>query len=295
MPLVALSQHQDYDFPPGRFDVRGWNVRTLADNQHVGRVHDLLLDQHGEPRYLDIDLGLFRKHVLLPIGQARADRQQRIVWVPGFTRDQFREIPEYPHDLTTLTPRYESALINAYQSALAREQYRPRPSHAGAVYGPSELESRVIATPTPLPILAPLSSLPDFRIARHDPDPRGWTVLAADGRKIGSIDELIVDTRAMKVRYLVCRVNEEALGLDRQHRHILIPVGYARLDEDNHNVLLDTIPSSAIAEMPVYSGEQLTRELEAEVLAAYGPDAGSEALHHDPRFDPQEFYGPPTP
>lgn len=93
MPLLPLSRRPEYTFPEGTYDVRGWPVRTRADGEKAGVVHDLLVDLDGTPRYLDVDLGRFRKHVLLPVANARADREAKLVWVPGFTRDQFREGP----------------------------------------------------------------------------------------------------------------------------------------------------------------------------------------------------------
>jgi hypothetical protein len=51
----------------------------------------------------------------------------------------------------------------------------------------------------------PLSHLHNYRISEGDPDVRGWEVFGADGRKMGEVDDLLVDTEALKVRYLdVC-------------------------------------------------------------------------------------------
>ncbi|HEV8577900.1 MAG TPA: PRC-barrel domain-containing protein [Thermoanaerobaculia bacterium] len=55
----------------------------------------------------------------------------------------------------------------------------------------------------------PLRRLHAYRIADGDPDVRGWKVFGADGRTIGEVDDLLVDTRALRVRYL-----EVALDLD---------------------------------------------------------------------------------
>ncbi|HEU0013127.1 MAG TPA: PRC-barrel domain-containing protein, partial [Longimicrobium sp.] len=77
--------------------------------------------------------------------------------------------------------------------------------------------------------VVPLGQLDDFRVAEGDPDVRGWEVRASDGRKIGEVDELLVDTGAMKVRYLDVDVDDAVLG-DRQDHHVLIPIGYARLE-----------------------------------------------------------------
>lgn len=50
--------------------------------------------------------------------------------------------------------------------------------------------------------IAPLRSLHNHRISEGDPDVRGWEVYGADDRRIGRVDDLLVDTETMKTRYL---------------------------------------------------------------------------------------------
>lgn len=252
MGLTPLSEHGESTLPAGTLDVRGWPVRTLADEDEVGRVDDLLINQAGAVRYLDVMLGRFRKHVLLPWSHARVDRSEHVVWVPGMTREQFEDIPEYRHDVGGVTPDYEARLGAVYGgawSSVARQEFGGG-ARAEAVGG--EEDGR----------LASLGELEDFDVVDEDPDPRGWEVIAADGRVIGSVHELIVDTTALKVRYLDCGVDEEALGLDREGRHILVPVGYARLDEANENVIVDAISSADVRNLPAYGGLPVTRAYE---------------------------------
>jgi hypothetical protein len=284
--LSRLADQPSPRFSDGRFDVRGWDVVTLVDREKVGEVHDLLLDEAGEPRYLDVDLGFFRRHVLVPIGQARADRARRIVWVPGFTREQFAEIPPYDHDLTRVDRAYEDGLVAAYVSAYAGERYHPRPPHAGAVYGPSELETRVRTGTRPR--IAPLGRLRDIRIAPGDPDLRGWTLTTADGAPVGHVEELLVDTRAMKVRYLVCALDEGAGdGAVENPTRVLLPIGYARLHEEAREVRVDAITADELRRLPSTSGRELRAQLDDETRH----DGGIDAFYLDPRFDPRTFYG----
>lgn len=55
--------------------------------------------------------------------------------------------------------------------------------------------------------MQPISELSNYKVEEGDIDPRGWTVISNDGTRIGTVDDLIVDTRAMKVRYLVVDVD----------------------------------------------------------------------------------------
>jgi hypothetical protein len=60
--------------------------------------------------------------------------------------------------------------------------------------------------------LTPLRRLHSYRVAGGDPDVRGWLVLGADGRKIGEVDDLLVDTESLRVRYLDVTLDPDLLG-----------------------------------------------------------------------------------
>jgi hypothetical protein len=64
----------------------------------------------------------------------------------------------------------------------------------------------------PGPSVTPLSRLHNFRISEGDPDVRGWEVLGADGRMIGTVDDLLVDTEALRVRYLAVNLDFGLFG-----------------------------------------------------------------------------------
>lgn len=114
--------------------------------------------------------------------------------------------------------------------------------------------------------VVPLGQLDDFRVAHGEPDVRGWEVRASDGRKIGEVDELLVDTRAMKVRYLDVEVTESMLA-DRPDRHVLIPIGYARLERDC--VVVDRVASSELGGIPSYGQGPLTRDFETSLRDSF--------------------------
>ncbi|HEY8470308.1 MAG TPA: PRC-barrel domain-containing protein [Longimicrobiales bacterium] len=288
MAFISLSDQPDYNFPPGTFDVRGWDVRTMADNEKIGKIDDILVDESGNPRYLDVDLGRFRKHVLLPIGQARVDEAEDVVLVPGMTKDQLKDVPEYDHNPDRITREYEDQVAAAYAGAYTGEHYYARPEYAGerpAVKGTGGEEAGRLAM---------LSELDDFDVADEDPDPRNWEVIASDRRAIGEVKDLVVDTSAMKVRYLDVDVNEEALGAaELRDRHILIPIGYARLDEDSDQVVVDAISSREVASLPPFEGLPLRRETEDRLHAVFtgGMAGGEERLRH-PRYSAESFYEP---
>ncbi|MBW3569947.1 MAG: PRC-barrel domain-containing protein, partial [Gemmatimonadetes bacterium] len=124
--------------------------------------------------------------------------------------------------------------------------------------------------------VVPLGQLDDFKVAEGEPDVRGWEVLASDGRKIGEVDELLVDTAAMKVRYLDVDV-DEAMTAGGPDRHVLIPIGYARLQEDRDCVTVDALASSDLRAVPSYDQGPLTRDFETSVRESFSARRGTVA------------------
>lgn len=120
--------------------------------------------------------------------------------------------------------------------------------------------------------LARLEELKGFQIAEGDPDIRGWEVRTPDDRKVGKVEELIVDPIERRVRYMEVKVDRKALDID-DDRHILIPIGTARLKEDKHDVLIERLPARGLAGVPVYKRGPISREYETSLRDYYGASA----------------------
>src|SRR3954452_21519293 len=69
--------------------------------------------------------------------------------------------------------------------------------------------------------LRPLSELGSYTVEKGDQDPRGWTVVTGQGTRIGEVEDLIVDTQAMKVRYLVVDLENGTEDADGDRRVLL--------------------------------------------------------------------------
>jgi uncharacterized protein (TIGR02271 family) len=124
-----------------------------------------------------------------------------------------------------------------------------------------------------IPRVAPLSKIDDdFDVAEGTPDPRGWTVRDASGTDIGKVHDLIVDTVAMRTRYLDIELDKKALRLDKD-RDVLIPVGQARLDDDDDRVILGSLAATQIAGLPEYTHGDIDRDYESSLLPNF--DAGA--------------------
>jgi uncharacterized protein (TIGR02271 family) len=127
----------------------------------------------------------------------------------------------------------------------------------------------------------------DYKVAEDDPDVRGWDVVGANGEKLGEVEEMIVDTQAMKVRYLDVEVDDNLLDTD--DHHILIPIGSASIDRENKNVRVTHLNSRSVANYPAYSGEAISREYEHKVMSAISPTYQAGALSNDRFYEGEHF------
>lgn len=260
MGLSRIGRKDDYEFGGDVFDVRGWTVRTRADDEKAGTVEALLVDASGEIRYLDVDLGFMKKHVLLPLAYARADREEELVWVDGLTHQAFEDLPELAHDVSLLTADYEDRLTARYAEAARRE------ARASVDEPPP--------TPSGPPALERLSDLKEYRIRGED-DPRGWKVVGGDGGRIGTVEELLIDTRSLHARYAVVSVDEKKLDLERIDRRVLLPLDRVELDRPDRRVVAGGLFGDDVAAYPVYGGLPLAAEAERELALKWARDAST--------------------
>jgi len=107
--------------------------------------------------------------------------------------------------------------------------------------------------------LAPLSRLDDLKVAAGQPDVRGWDVIASDGKKIGKVDDLLVDVSAQRVVYLGVDVDRGLFtslfsGQDSPG-HVLIPI--EEVDLGSNRVMVNTTNSSEINSLRGYDFDSL--------------------------------------
>jgi len=105
----------------------------------------------------------------------------------------------------------------------------------------------------------------DFEIVREDPDIRGWDVRGTNSRKVGAVEDLIVDAREKKVRYMVVDLDDNELKL--RHRKVLIPIGLAELDPREDDVLSPNISAQQLSELPDYDRNSLTADVERRIFS----------------------------
>lgn len=145
--------------------------------------------------------------------------------------------------------------------------------------------------------LARLDELDGYSVAEGEPDIRGWDVKTRAGQNVGEVKELIVDVDAMKARYLDVKLDRKAVGL-AEDRHVLLPIGTARLDDDHDDVLIHE-SANELRDAPPYDQKEFTPDYERRVTEWYagrslgGAGATSSAVagQHDALFDDSAFWG----
>jgi photosynthetic reaction center H subunit len=275
MALHKMSDREDSTRGTGALDARGWEVRTRVDSEDVGKVKDVLIEDSGEARYLDVDLGIFRKRVLVPFERVTTDPTDEVVWVNDFNKDGFERIPDYDGDVARLNADYRAGLLRDYSTAAsgatAGRTGTARTRHDRDDDAAERIEDTRTASPAGDSQLARVGELSDYEVADHHPDIRGWDVVAADGRKIGDVKDLIADTTAMKVRYIDIELDSDFRRSDDESR-VLVPIEHARLNEDDDVVRLDAVASDQARDIPAHRGT-FDREYEGRVTRMFPADA----------------------
>ena len=259
-------------------DLRGLETED-ASGVRVGRVWGALAEADtGLLRYLDLQLERSARHVLVPIGHARlreATPHTR-VRLRAALLEELEAIPAYVPDAEHITDPYERALLEAHGRAYHGERYYAHPAfdHSGLFAG----EHPIVRAPTsePLPTrLVPLCDLPDYRVAEGEPDIRGWEVIGAAHDALGTVQDLIVDPAAEKVRYLV---------VDHDGREVALPIGLAQLDDGNEQVRIPSLSPADLTAVPGWTGGALERTDEEAIRAALHRQVNGRRRYQLPDF-----------
>jgi uncharacterized protein (TIGR02271 family) len=117
MVLYKLEDFDsDYSSSFDDNDIKGFDVYTDVNNENVGSVKNVLVDESGRFRYFVVDTGfwIFGKEVLLPVGRARIDQGARRVVASGLTKEQVEALPEFSDDLR-IDYDYEERVRGVYR------------------------------------------------------------------------------------------------------------------------------------------------------------------------------------
>lgn len=157
---------------------------------------------------------------------------------------------------------------------------RPTASHPGAAYtpesdmvgaemlaanvGPGAYADRVDLPDTTIhgePKIVPLRVAPNFFIEPRDPDPRGMTVIGADGEMAGVVTDVWVDRAEPQPRYL------EVDPGDGQT--VLLPITACRFKARERRVHVKAILAAQFLGVPKLARPDVVTLLEEDRIMAY--------------------------
>ena len=231
-------------------DFIGWGV-TDSGGAKVGTVSDLLIDRDGKVRFLAVDLGLFRKHVLVPVDV--------LEWGDGAL-----VLPRWSADEVKRLPAYNDAVPLSREVLEEMERAHPRYYRAGPLPPP---------VPADQPRIVPLKEAKEFKLAKGAPNLRGWTVYGGDNERAGTVSEMLVDPVALKIRYLDVDLADDLFTL-KEDRHVLVPLEATDLRERGEDVWVKSLTARELGLLPAYTGGPVDPLVEAEVRRAFRLDDG---------------------
>ncbi|MBD2090812.1 DUF2382 domain-containing protein [Microcoleus sp. FACHB-1515] len=116
MVLYRISETDYQDAQLGGEQIKGFSVYT-RDQQKIGKVNDILVDEAGRFRYLILETGfwVFGKEVLLPVGRFRSASGEHRIYV-DLTKQQVEALPAF--DATKpIDYGYEEQVRQVYRMA----------------------------------------------------------------------------------------------------------------------------------------------------------------------------------
>jgi uncharacterized protein (TIGR02271 family) len=263
----------------GGDDIKKFTVYTDND-ERIGGVYDVLVDEAGRFRYLVVNTGFLGigKKVLLPIGLANIDYDRDRVFVPGFTKEQGKNLPEYD-DSMTVDYDYEERVRNSFRGTGAvagtatpsydRNNYDYE-RHDTNLFGMgnggrqtfNQYQERLMAnrskfrqmgTTTSDKALYKLGDLyPDYKDDIFGGrDIKGDGVYSDTDERIGTIYDILVDGGG-SFRYFV--VNTGFLGIGKK---LLMPVGRTRMDADRNRVYANGFTKQQAESLPEYHDDMV--------------------------------------
>ncbi len=120
MTLFKIKDFEpDYQNHADNQDIKSLDL--YLDNDKIGSIDDVLVDEEGQFRYLVIKVGFWSlvglgKRVLLPIGCARINYGDRRVYAKHLTQEQVEALPELTEEMK-VDYDYEEQVRKIYRSS----------------------------------------------------------------------------------------------------------------------------------------------------------------------------------
>lgn len=162
---------------------------------------------------------------------------------PNFERDR-REV--LATGTVALTPTGDPMLSGVGPAAFAMRHDKPELTREGH------------------DLIVPMRVAADFKV-NAGPDPRGWNVVAADGKVAGTVKDVWVDRADVLVRYLEVELGEASGGTGSR----LVPITMLRLLSEPKKVEVVSVLASQFGNVPSLKEPDRVTVLEEEKVGAY--------------------------
>jgi hypothetical protein len=94
-----------------------------------------------------------------------------------------------------------------------------------------------------------LSRLSDYKVDKHQIDPRGWDVVNADHRAIGEVRDLIVDMETMRGVYLDIELDGKLFDLRGRDARVMVPIERADRHGDGKHLMVTGLDAARVQEL----------------------------------------------
>jgi sporulation protein YlmC with PRC-barrel domain len=140
-------------------------------------------------------------------------------------------------------------------------------------------------------LLAHLKDLRECMIADASSDIRGWRVTRKDGMRVGTVDDLVVETTELEVRYLEVLLDHHVIGIT-DDRWVLVPARAARIHDMLDRVVLAWLPVDGLAGAPRFARGTPSAEQERAIRDYFIPVARARRDEDEDTLDYARFWRP---
>lgn len=152
-----------------------------------------------------------------------------------------------------------------FESTHPGDPIRPEGNPMTAGMGPGAWADRADRPDLTLhgdPRIVPLRVAEGYQLDARDPDPRGMTVVGADGVPAGVVVDVWVDRAEPQPRYLEVELSDG-------ERRVLLPLPFAKLDRKRGRATVRAILGHQFADVPSTRAPDRITLLEEDRVAAY--------------------------
>lgn len=108
---------------------------------------------------------------------------------------------------------------------------------------------------------------PNYRETLGDEDVKGLDVYTQGDDKVGSVDDVLIDERDGRFRYLVVDTGFWVFG-----KKVLLPIGLARIEYGDRRVYVDGLSKEQVENLPEFNGDlKIDQDYEEQVRGVYRP------------------------